>query len=72
MTAISTSSRHDAFAMANAVPSLWKTFVEVVREWQRRARSRRDLMALGERDLWDIRVTRADAEREANKPFWRE
>jgi uncharacterized protein YjiS (DUF1127 family) len=27
---------------------------------------------LSDRDLWDLRLTRADAEREASKPFWQE
>lgn len=72
MMAISTSSRQDALAMASAIPALRKKFIETFREWQRRARSRRDLMALSQRDLWDMRLTRAEARREASKPFWRE
>lgn len=40
-------------------------------EWRRRARSRRDLMALSERELWDLRLTRSDALNEAGKPFWK-
>jgi uncharacterized protein YjiS (DUF1127 family) len=71
MTAIPTLSRRDALAIANAIPSLRKKFVETLREWARRSRSRRDLMALSDRDLWDIRLTRAEAEHEASKPFWR-
>jgi uncharacterized protein YjiS (DUF1127 family) len=69
--AITTWSRHDVLAMANAIPSVRKKLVETIREWGRRMGSRRDLMALSQRDLWDMRLTRADAEREANKPFWR-
>jgi len=41
-------------------------------EWRRRARSRRDLMALDPSDLRDLRLTRADALREARKLFWKE
>jgi uncharacterized protein YjiS (DUF1127 family) len=40
-------------------------------EWRRRARSRHDLMRLGDRELWDVRLTRADADGEASKPFWK-
>jgi uncharacterized protein YjiS (DUF1127 family) len=47
-----------------------KKFIEIVREWWRRASSRRELMALDTRDLWDLRLTRADAMREAGKSFW--
>jgi uncharacterized protein YjiS (DUF1127 family) len=43
-----------------------------IAEWRRRARSRRDLMTLGDRDLWDMHLTRCDAWYEASKPFWRE
>jgi uncharacterized protein YjiS (DUF1127 family) len=58
-------------AIVDTASSLSRRFVETVREWQRRARSRRDLRALDDRELWDIRVTRVDCEREARKPFWR-
>ena len=40
-------------------------------EWRRRVRSRRDLRGLGDRDLWDMRLTRCDALLETSKPFWR-
>jgi uncharacterized protein YjiS (DUF1127 family) len=72
MTAIQTSSRRNAFAIANTFVLLRKKFVETLREWGRRVRSRRDLMTLSDRDLWDIRLTRAEAENEAGKPFWRQ
>lgn len=39
--------------------------------WYARAHERRALMELDERLLRDIGVTRADAEHEASKPFWR-
>jgi uncharacterized protein YjiS (DUF1127 family) len=72
MTAIPTVSRRDAIPIAHAIPSLRKKFVDAVREWRRRHRSRRDLMSLSDRDLWDMRLTRAEAKQEASKPFWRE
>ncbi len=34
------------------------------------ARERRELLALGERDLRDIGISRADAVREADRPLW--
>jgi uncharacterized protein YjiS (DUF1127 family) len=40
-------------------------------QFHERARQRQALMALDDRLLKDIGVSRADAEREANKPFWR-
>jgi uncharacterized protein YjiS (DUF1127 family) len=43
-----------------------------IAEWRRRARSRRELLALDGRQLWDIHLTRCDAQSEAGKPFWKE
>ena len=39
--------------------------------WRDRARQRRELMELDGRLLKDIGVSRAEAEFEARKPFWR-
>lgn len=44
--------------------------VELVLGWQELARQRRALFTLDERLLKDIGITRADAEREASRPFW--
>jgi uncharacterized protein YjiS (DUF1127 family) len=49
---------------------LFAELVALIREWQRRARSRRELAALSDRCLRDIGATRYDAYREARKPFW--
>lgn len=38
--------------------------------WRQRARGRAELARLGERELHDIGVSRAEASVEANKPFW--
>ena len=43
-----------------------------LREWRRRAHSRRQLVGLSDLMLHDIGITRADAEFIASKPFWRE
>ena len=40
-------------------------------EWRNRAEQRRQLAVMSERDLKDIGLGRADARREAAKPFWR-
>ncbi len=39
--------------------------------WYERARQRRHLMALDDRLLRDIGISRAEALREFDKPFWR-
>ncbi len=46
--------------------------VEHIDEWQARSRTRRELMALDERSLQDIGLSRGDAYMEYGKPFWRE
>ncbi|MGA7432399.1 MAG: DUF1127 domain-containing protein [Xanthobacteraceae bacterium] len=38
--------------------------------WLERANSRNELRNFGDRDLRDIGLSRADANREATKPFW--
>lgn len=48
----------------------WSEFQGLLIEWRQRARSRRELAALDDRELWDMGVTRMEAENEANKPFW--
>jgi uncharacterized protein YjiS (DUF1127 family) len=46
---------------------LWLAWLQ---EWRRRHRSRTSLSELNDRMLKDIGVTYAEAEHEANKPFW--
>ena len=41
-----------------------------LRTWHRRARTRRHLRALDDQLLDDVGVSRTDATREADKPFW--
>jgi uncharacterized protein YjiS (DUF1127 family) len=43
----------------------------LLKEWRRRVRSRNELAVLCDRCLRDIGVTRYEAHRETNKPFWR-
>jgi uncharacterized protein YjiS (DUF1127 family) len=38
--------------------------------WHDRARERRTLLGLSDRQLRDIGISRADAGREGDKPFW--
>jgi uncharacterized protein YjiS (DUF1127 family) len=40
-------------------------------EWRRRSRDRSALVAMSDRSLRDIGITRYDAAYEASKPFWR-
>lgn len=61
-------------AAAAWLGTLWMALGAVAGEvpaWIDRARQRRELMALDERMLRDIGLTRLDAWREWRKPFWR-
>lgn len=42
----------------------------VVRVWLRRSRSRRQLVELGDQELSDLGISRAQARFESEKPFW--
>ena len=44
---------------------------EGLSQWQTRRAGRRQLMALDDRLLKDIGMSRCDAEQEYRKPFWR-
>jgi uncharacterized protein YjiS (DUF1127 family) len=57
--------------LAAIAAASWRQMRSCIGEWRRRALSRRDLIALGDRELSDIRLTRADASNEASKPFWK-
>lgn len=46
--------------------------VRVLRHWVARTQQRRELLALDQRRLNDIGLTRADAVRESTKHFWQD
>ena len=71
MSSTPSLSRGNALANAKAMSPLGERFIEIVREWRRRSRSRRELLTLGERDLHDVRLTRCDTMSETGKPFWK-
>jgi uncharacterized protein YjiS (DUF1127 family) len=48
----------------------WNELGALLVEWRRRVRSRYELMALNDRDLSDMGMTRLDACNECDKPFW--
>ena len=54
----------------SVLPAL-RRFSAMIGEWRRRARSRRELLALDDHMLKDIGITRVDAQYEAAKSFWR-
>ena len=60
-----------SLVLASTLKAVART-AELVAEWQARSRSRRDLMALDDRTLQDIGLSRGDAYMEYSKPFWRD
>ncbi len=48
-----------------------RSWLQVIATWIARSRQRRDLADLSDHLLKDIGLTRAQAAREAAKPFWR-
>ena len=65
----------DAGPVAAALPThvrhvSLRTWTKVIATWFARSRQRHDLAELDDRMLEDIGVTRAQAGREIDKPFW--
>lgn len=56
---------------AAAAPGLLRRIAATLATWQARHRQRRELRELDDRLLRDIGISRAAAEAEARKPFWR-
>lgn len=50
--------------------SRWNQMGRRISEWGRRIYSRHELDTLSDRALRDIGLTRCEARREAEKPFW--
>jgi uncharacterized protein YjiS (DUF1127 family) len=61
---------YSAWRPKQALHPVAAAFVLIAR-WIDRARQRQALAALDDRELRDIGITRAEAAREAGKPFWR-
>ncbi|MFL9813729.1 DUF1127 domain-containing protein [Stutzerimonas sp. VN223-3] len=48
-----------------------RRLLQLLRLWQQRARTRRQLAALDDRQLADVGISRSDRMDELSKPFWR-
>jgi uncharacterized protein YjiS (DUF1127 family) len=64
-------SARKAYSFADVVNARLTAAASVVREWERRWRSRRELRSLSQREITDFCPKLTDALREAEKPFWR-
>ena len=49
----------------------WRFLLQTLREWRRRALSRREIGKIEDRYLGDLGVSRGQLRFEAQKPFWR-
>ncbi len=65
------SFRQHPVGFAGALSQAVSTAFGALSLWQERAAQRTHLAALGDHALKDIGISRADADREAAKPFWR-
>jgi uncharacterized protein YjiS (DUF1127 family) len=61
-----------AWRLRRGIQGLAEIGVMRLLRWQEVARQRRALLALSDAMLKDIGISRADAEREARRPFWSE
>jgi len=52
--------------------SVWSEVNHYLVEWRKRVLIRHQLMALSDRDLSDMGLTRLNAFYESTKPFWQE
>lgn len=64
------AARTEAGTVARAVGRGIFAAIEVAGVWMERYRQRRALQALPDHLLHDIGVSRVDADREGDKPFW--
>ena len=64
------SSKAHIFLPKETSQPPWKRILGTIGEWQRHARSRRELARLSHLDIKDIGFP-ADIAVEKNKPFWR-
>jgi uncharacterized protein YjiS (DUF1127 family) len=59
-----------AFQLARRLQAITIVACARVLRWHELSRQRRALLALNERMLKDIGISRGEAEREARRPFW--
>lgn len=59
-------------AVSSRTAGIGEGLFSLIGEWLRRIEGRRELAGLCDRALRDIGITRVDAMREADKPFWRD
>lgn len=59
---------HQDMSLFVTLRALWRK----VRQWRERAKSRRYLATMSDRDRKDVGLSRVDAWRELQKPFWEE
>jgi uncharacterized protein YjiS (DUF1127 family) len=55
----------------NSLVVLVRNILSIVQTWRTRARSRRELAALGQRELQDMGTCWSSIADEVSKPFWR-
>jgi uncharacterized protein YjiS (DUF1127 family) len=69
--ALALRSRALVHRLAHAASAVIVALADRALAWQARARERRMLADMDDRQLRDLGIRRADALEEADKPFWR-
>ena len=60
------------FSSKAPLAGTYTAFNQILTDWRRRARERRELAQLDSRTLHDLGLTESAIQFEANKPFWRD
>lgn len=63
--------RAENAAQSQAITTVFDGFVNLVRTYRERASTRRQLECMSQKMLEDIGISRYEAMREADKPFWK-
>lgn len=73
---MTTQTRNIELQVSAIQPAGWRSLVRAAFDWlhavHERYRQRQALLKLDDRMLSDIGVSRADADHEGSKPFWKE
>jgi uncharacterized protein YjiS (DUF1127 family) len=64
-------SRHRSGISIDALVVVTRNFLSMLHIWRTRARARRELAALGPRELQDMGTNWSEIADEVSKPFWR-
>jgi uncharacterized protein YjiS (DUF1127 family) len=71
MSSYTIGQRHPSRPTTNSLAVLFRNILSMAQIWRARARFRRELAALGARELQDMGTCWSSIADEISKPFWR-